>query len=158
EQSLAEPRLHLTRSGTSFVLACTPGLADYAVRLGAAADAIADEDSLPPAARALQRLYDVSAPEAPAECAPMTSERLLRLAVAASAGASLSPRQEVYPKEMAAARALRLGLGALTGLAPGDAIRVEDVRQRIAARYPEAKPLPDRPELDRLLKEVRLHL
>jgi serine/threonine protein kinase len=158
EQSLADPRLHLTRAGTSFVLACAPELADYAVRLGAVADAIAGEDPLPPAARTLQRLYDVSAPEAPVGCAPITSERLLRLAVAISTGAALSPRQEVYPRGMAPARALRLGLGALTGLGPGDAIRAEDVRQRIAARYPEAKPLPNRPGLDGLLKEVGLDL
>ena len=30
------------------------------------------------------------------------------------------------------------------------------IRERIAARYPEAQPLPDRPELDRLLGEVGL--
>jgi hypothetical protein len=75
-----------------------------------------------------------------------------------SSGAALSPRQEIYPRQMAAARALRLGVGALTGLAPGDAIKAEDVRQRIASRYPEAKPLPDHPELDGLLKEVGLDL
>jgi hypothetical protein len=59
---------------------------------------------------------------------------------------------------MPAERALRLGLGALTGLAPGDAITAEDVRQRIAARYPEALPLPDHPELEGLLRGAGLDL
>jgi hypothetical protein len=83
---------------------------------------------------------------------------LLRLAVAGSADAALSPRQEIYRCGMAAERALRLGLGALTGLAPGDAITAEEVRQRIAARYPEAQPLPDHPELQELLTAAGLDL
>jgi serine/threonine protein kinase len=158
EQVRAEPRLHLMRTGEAFVLAVTPELADYALRLAHTADAIAAEDPLPSATRALQRLYDVPAPQLPQDCAALTSERLLRLAVAGSAGAALSPRQEIYPRGMAAERALRLGLGALTGLAPGDAITAEEVRQRVAARYPEALPLPDHPELEGLLKAGGLDL
>lgn len=158
EQAAADPRLHLTRTPTRFVLACSPELAEYAVRLGRSADTIATEDPLPSADRALQRLYDVQPPEIPAGCAPFNSDRLRKLAVAVGAKAALSTRLEIYPKEMAAARALRLGIGALTGLAPGDGIRLEDVRQKITARYPEALPLPGRPELDALLKEVGLDL
>jgi serine/threonine protein kinase len=158
EQVRAEPRLHLTRTGEAFILAVTSELAEHALRLAQTADAIAAEDPLPSAARTFQRLYDVPAPQAPPDCAALTSERLLRLAVAGSGGAALSPRQEIYPRGMAAERALRLGLGALTGLAPGDAITVEEVRQRITARYPEALPLPDHPELEGLLKSAGLDL
>jgi hypothetical protein len=88
----------------------------------------------------------------------MTSERLRRLAVAVGALAALSSGQEIYRRHMPAGRALRLGLGALTGLSPGDGIKVDEVRQRIASRYPEADPLPGRPELDTLLREVGLDL
>src|SRR5262249_39649060 len=72
--------------------------------------------------------------------------------------AALSPRQEVYPRGMSGERALRLGLGALTGLAPGDAITAEEGRQRIATRYPEALPLPNHPELEGLLRQAGLDL
>src|SRR5262249_10943512 len=154
----AGPRLHLTRSGEAFVLALTPETAEYAVRLARAAETVAAEGTLPSASRALQRLYDVPAPHPPPDCAPLTSERLLPPAVAVSTGAALSPRQEIYPRRMPAPRALRLGLGALTGLAPGDAVKAEEVRQRILSRYPEAELLPDHPELDTLLKEVGLDL
>jgi hypothetical protein len=150
--------LHLTRTGEAFILAVTPELAEYALRLAQTADAIAREDPLPSAARTLQRLYDVPAPQIPSGCTAPTSERLLRLAVAGSAGAALSPRQEIYPRGMSPERALRLGLGALTGLAPGDAITAEEVRQRIAARYPEALPLPDHPELEGMLQGAGLDL
>jgi serine/threonine protein kinase len=158
EQVRAEPRLYLTRTGEGFVLALTPELAEHALRLAQTADAIAADDPLPSAARALQRLYDVPSPQPSPSGAALTSERLLRLAVAASARAALSPRQEIYPRDMAADRALRLGVGALTGLAPGDGITVEEVRQRIASRYPEALLLPDHPELEELLKSAGLDL
>jgi hypothetical protein len=59
EQIHADPRLHLIRAGAGFVLAVTPELAEYAIRLAQAAEAIAAEDPLPSATRALQRLYDV---------------------------------------------------------------------------------------------------
>jgi hypothetical protein len=48
---------------------------------------------------------------------------------------------------MAAGRALMLSLSTLTG----GGLTVEALCRRVAARYPEAQPLPDRPELDRLL-------
>ena len=48
EQGMASPRLHLRRAGRVALLACTPELAEYAERLGRVADAIADENPLPP--------------------------------------------------------------------------------------------------------------
>ena len=41
EQAAADPRLHLTRTPAGVVLAVTPELAEYAVRLGRQANAIA---------------------------------------------------------------------------------------------------------------------
>ena len=50
---------------------------------------------------------------------------------------------------MEALRALKLSQGALLGTA---LLTVDEIRQRVAGRYPEAAPLPDRPQLDALLK------
>jgi hypothetical protein len=76
---------------------------------------------------------------------------LLRVAVLASEHAAVSSRQEIYPRSMEALRALKLSQGALLGASQ---LTVEEVRQRVAGRYPEAVPLPDRPELDDLLKSA----
>ena len=144
------------------LLACTPELAEYAERLGRVADAIAGENPLPPPLRVFQRLYEVAQPEFPPECAAPNNERIIRLAAAASDRAAVSSRQELYPRDMDARRALHLGLGALTGLEVSDLDRKGErfdppgIRARIAARYPEAEPLPDRPELDELLREAGL--
>jgi tetratricopeptide (TPR) repeat protein len=77
--------------------------------------------------------------------------RSLRLAAAASSGASLSARAELYPKGMAPAMALRLSLGSLAG---PRLLTEETVRERVRGRFPDATPLPPRPELDLLLDEV----
>jgi hypothetical protein len=74
-------------------------------------------------------------------------DQRLALAARASTNAAASARLELYPRGMDATRALSLSLGALagTGLTP------HVIRKRIAARYPEASPLPERPALDALL-------
>jgi serine/threonine protein kinase len=160
EQAREEPRLVLRRVRASgrVLFACTPERADQVERLGEIADELAAEDPLPPPARALQRLQEIAAPSLPDGCTPFGNDRLLRLAVAVSRTAALSPRQEVYPRGMPAGRALKLGLGALTGLGLGESFPAEDVRQRIAARYPEAETLPERPALDEMLKVAGLEL
>ena len=72
----------------------------------------------------------------------------MRLAAAASTRAAVSSRLEIYPRGMPAERALKLAHGALLG-APE--LTVEQIRERVLARYPEAEPLPGRPALDGLL-------
>jgi hypothetical protein len=52
---------------------------------------------------------------------------------------------------MAAARALKLALGALGGARE---LSCEQVRERVAGRYPQAEPLPERPALDTLLEQA----
>lgn len=80
--------------------------------------------------------------------ASMSPERLVDLAALASTKAARSTRLELYPRGMPAERALELSASAVltAGLAP------DEVLQRVAARYPDAEPLPTRPELDRLLR------
>ena len=152
EQARAEPRFLLRRRGTGLLLALSPGLADYAEALGAVADSLAGEVPLPPTVRVFQRLYEVAQPDFPADCPPPGNERLIRLAAAASERAAVSTRQEIYPRGMEADRALKLGLGAISGLE--DRFEPGAIRERIAARYPDAEPLPGRPELDGLLGEA----
>jgi hypothetical protein len=50
---------------------------------------------------------------------------------------------------MDAARALKLSQGALYGVR---FLTVQQIRERVSSRYPEAAPLPDRPALDDLLR------
>ena len=52
---------------------------------------------------------------------------------------------------MAADRALKLALGALAG---ARTLTPEQIRQRVAGRYPEAARLPERPALDTLLGQA----
>ncbi len=164
EQSKAEPKLHLRRARSGLLLAVTPNLAEYAERLGVVADDLAGEDPLPSSLRVFQRLYEAVPPEYPADCQPPNNDRILRLAAAASTRAAVSSRQELYQRGMRAARALQLGLGTLAGLEAGDPERQGErfnpgsIRERIAARYPEAEPLPDHPDLTRLLAEAGLEV
>jgi serine/threonine protein kinase len=152
ERTMAEPRYLVRRADTRTLVAIHPALADHAVRLGDRADELAREDPLAPPARALQVLREVPAPVG---FEPLADGRLLRLAAAASCGAALSSRQEIYPRGMEALRALRLARGALGGVR---VLSAEQVRDRVAGRYPEAEPLPERPGLDELLAAAGLEL
>lgn len=161
ERDRAAPRWVVRRVGGDTVLLCrdeladdgSPSidgerLADYAEALGRVADALSLEEPLRPPSRVLEALQAV---EAPAGRLRPGAGRLLQLAATTSRHAALSSRLELYPRAMPAARALKLALGALAGARE---LTAEQVRDRVAGRYPEAEPLPDRPALDALLEEV----
>lgn len=78
-------------------------------------------------------------------------EQLVLLAAAASEHTAASARLELYPRGLDPQRAILLSASVLTG-----DMNVEAVQQRVAARYPEARPLPDRPGLDALLQQLGL--
>ena len=159
EDSADLPRFQMRRVAGTTVVACSPELAVYAEKLGRCADSLAGADPLASPVRVFQELYEVKPPAAPHGCQPFGNERLLNLAAAMGHLAAVSSRQEVYPRGMPADRALRLGVGALSGLGVGEAEKgftVEQVRERVRSRYPAAEPLPDRPELDALLHAVGL--
>lgn len=161
ETSMAVPRFQVRRVAGKVVVACSPELAAFAEDLGRKADRLAESDPLPPPLRVFQELYEVNQPQQPPGCQPFGNERLLKLAAAMSRSAAVSPRQELYPRGMAAERALRLGLGALSGLGLGDGedgFSIEQIRDRLRSRYPEAEPLPGRPDLDALLHRVGLEV
>ena len=148
EASVSQIRFAAFAEGGSALVAATPELAEYARRLGRAADRLAQEAALPSAARVEEELGLVPVPEGVDGLPP---GRRLKLASAASAGAALSTRLELYPRGMAALAALRLSLGALVG---ADVLREDDLRARVRGRFPEAEPLPPRPALDALLEEA----
>lgn len=146
ERTMAEPRFLVRRDHGRVLVALTQDLAGYAGRLGDEADTLADEDPLVPPTRVLQRLREISLPE---EATVLTDARLVRLAAASSKHAAVSSRQELYPRGMDAARAIKLSQGALYGV---PFLTVQQIQERVRGRYPEAAALPDRPMLDDLLR------
>ncbi|MBK8233513.1 MAG: BREX system serine/threonine kinase PglW [Candidatus Eisenbacteria bacterium] len=146
------PRYWQYRHQGRIVIAASQELARYALKLGERADQLAKEDPLPSPARSLALLRAIPAP---AGIATLHDARLLRLAVAVSQGAALSSRQEMYPRGMEPARALRLAQGAFY---VGGDLSEDDLLRRVHSRYPEARPLPRRPQLDALVAELGLDL
>lgn len=155
ELNRQQARWTLRRSGKRILIADnTQGrgeeLADYAEALGQLADECAEQQPLLSPVRALERIRAVTAPES---FAGLSNHRLLRLAVAASQGAALSSRAEFYPRDMSAERSIALAQGALLG---ARALSVKEVQSRIQGRYPDAHPLPGRPQLDTLMQGLDL--
>lgn len=148
ERLTAKPAVDLLRLDDRLLIGQTTAHLRWVQALGECADALVAAESIVSGPRALEALRAV--PPEPGIDAPEHGQ-LLRLAVLAARRAALSTRQELYPRAMPAAVALRLSLGALLTEGPLTAV---DVRDRVAQRYPEAAPLPDRPELDALLADA----
>lgn len=155
EAHLDQPRFEAHDHQPHVLVASAAPWADYARRLGTAADACAMADPLLSPARVLEMLESVPLPSseqlAGATPAPLMPTRLLRLAASASRTAAVSSRQEMYARGMPAIQALRQSMNSLVG--PSE-LRVKDIQDRVRGRYPQATPLPDRPGLDRLLEEA----
>ncbi len=126
--------------------------ARYAEALADAALQLSGEEPLPSPKRVEEVLAQVPKPELDQ---PMSAERRLRLAVAAAPSVALSSRLELYPVGMPAERALRMGSNALLG---PKRLTVSQLHSRIQSRFPQAQPLPDRPELDALLRDAEIPL
>ena len=126
--------------------------ADYVRQLGELADRIAGADPLASPARMREAIAGVAPP---AGVTPLDPDRCVRLAVQAAARAALSARGELYPRGMKAERALKLGASSLLG--PKE-LTAQQLRERLASRYPEAERLPERPKLDQLLEAAGLKL
>jgi serine/threonine protein kinase len=155
EMLLAEPRLTpLRRDGETMFIAAETALAEYALRLGRRADRLAEAEPLASPAHVLDELRQEKTPERLVP-EPLTDTRLVRLAAAASKVACVSSRQELYPRGMDALRALKLSLGAVSGV---DQLTEKDIAARVMSRYPDASPLPPRPALDDLLRSAGLDL
>jgi serine/threonine protein kinase len=155
ESHLDQPRFEAFDHPPVTLIATAAAWAEYAGQLGTAADACAMADPLLPPARVLETLEGVVPPVASsagaaAAAAPLLPTRLLRLAASASRQAALSSRQEIYPRGMPALQALKASINALVGAT----LSPTALQNRVRGRYPEATPLPGRPELDRLLEEA----
>ena len=117
-------------------------------------------DPLPPPLRVFQELYEVSQPQQPHGCQPFGNERLLE----ARRGHEQDRRRLVPPGTLPPWHGGGAGpaaghRGAVAGWAWATArtgFTIEQIRDRLRSRYPEAEPLPDRPELDALLHRVGL--
>ncbi len=114
--------------------------------LGLAADALAEREPLASPAEAARQLGVLVEGTPLATLAPA---RLLEVACLHGKKAAASSRLEVYPRGLAAERALTLSAGVLkSGAKP------EEIGERIKERYPHAAPLPERPGLDTAMREL----
>jgi hypothetical protein len=128
ERTIAEPRFIVRRDSGRVLIAANQELAEYAFRLGHCADRLAEEEPLAPPARVLDRLRTIPQPSG---ATGLSDPRLVRLAAAVSGHAAVSSRQELYPKGMDAARALKLSQGALLGVR---FLSVAQIRERVSSR------------------------
>jgi len=151
ERIMADPRFLVRRNGDRVFIALTPNLANFAIQLGDQADKFASDEPLVPPARIVERFREMSLTTG---VSSFSDSRLIRLAAAASTNAAVSSRQELYPRHMEAARALKLSQGALLGV---HELNVSEIHERVRSRYPESVPLPDRPALDDLLDAAGLN-
>ncbi|WP_433890502.1 BREX system serine/threonine kinase PglW [Streptomyces sp. CA-111067] len=138
-----QPRLAVLRRGDRVLVALeslpgsdapsAPDLADYATKLGAKADELAASDPLPGRASVVRDLRAVPTPEG---MAPLAETRLVALAAAAATRAAASPRLELYPRDLALDRALRISQ-APAGVRRDLGITVEDLLAKVRYRFPE---------------------
>ena len=133
-----------------------PALLDLADALGRAADRLAGQEVLPSPATVLRELAAV-VDTVGHEGFRLDDRRMVQLAAAASTRAAASPRLEIYPRDLDPVRALRLTQAGLVPPSTGDRpaeLTVEQIQERVRARFPELPPLPEHPQLDRLLAEA----
>jgi hypothetical protein len=158
EERKQEPRLTTRRVGKKVLVAVTRAgdetapeaddLFAYAELLGYEADRLAARDPLPGVTEIKQVLRGVPV----ADQAPRLSDTdLVLLAAAASANAAATARLELYPRDLAAERAVKISQ-AVTFLGD-DGLREDEVVQRVVARFPELLRPPKPTEIFRLLKE-----
>ncbi len=123
-------------------------LSDYAAQLGTCADEIATYDPLASPQRAIAMLRAIARP---AHMLELTDARLARLAADSSHSAALSSRSELYPRGLSAERSVSLARAALLG---SGTLSEDQVRERVAARFPEAAPLPELAGMLPLLRDI----
>lgn len=133
-----------------------PALLDFADLLGRAADRLAGLEVLPSPATVLRELAAVVGDGGDGGFR-IDDRRMVQLAAVASARAAASPRLEIYPRDLDPVRALRLTQAGLVPPSVSDrpaTLSVEQIRERVRARFPELPPLPEHPVLGQLLAEA----
>ncbi|RSO48374.1 BREX system serine/threonine kinase PglW [Streptomyces sp. WAC 06725] len=145
-----------------------PALQEYALKLGARADKLAGLESLPTASTVLTELAAV--PQPPGTLG-WDERRTAEIAVAASAGAALTPRLEIYPRGLDLVRALRITQAGVIAMQPGveesrqPGLTVDALHKRVATRFPDlgddplvSRELPTGSALVRDLKQAGFEL
>jgi len=152
ERHLKAPRFQDFRRQNCIFISLDSALVDFAQQLAKAATELSVRDPLPTPVRVVETLVRIALPEVDVpDLRPPDQARRVNLAAAGAASVAVNSRLELYPKGMAARRALKLSQSALLGqqdLSP------DDIRERVRSRYPEADLLPGRPKLDDLLAEL----
>jgi len=138
----------LASLGGALWVACSAAHLAVIETLGEAADRLATRVPLAASGEVELELRNVVA-DTP--LAGLESSRLADLAAAASRTAARSSRNELYPRGMAAERALELSAQILTSN-----LKPAEVQARVRARYPEAATLPDGDALHPLLAPLGL--
>jgi serine/threonine protein kinase len=152
ERQLQSPRFIESRRQGVLFITVDPALVNFAQQLGDAGEELATRDPLPTASRVIETLGAIPYPDTGVEnIRPPDQARRAHLAAAVSGKVCVNSRLELYPPGLSAERALALSRSALFGVRE---LRLEEIRSRVASRYPEAEPLPGRPQLDRLLEQV----
>ena len=149
ERIMDQPSWQESRAHDLYLLATDEALFPFAWRLAGTAREVAAADPVPSPARSLEILRTT-----PGTPEGLSESRLRRLA-AAVGGVSLSPRQDLYPTGMPAARALKLAQASLAGL---DRLSIEELRRRVRDRYPDAQPMPTGAEFHALVRDCGLPL
>jgi serine/threonine protein kinase len=151
------------RGGRIILLASDAALLDPAEEIGRMADHLVQQASaggelLVPAQRGQARVQSTwtraTAGQTPGQ-APPDGQRLIRLAAAMAKNAVLSGSLELHDRDLAPAQALRLALSAAASI---QQLSVQEIRDRVRARFPALPPLPDQPRLAALISEAGLDL
>jgi hypothetical protein len=127
-------------------------LLDYAAKLGQQAAAlVGNEGELPRRRESVEALRAVPVPDG---FYGFEETRLLEIAAAASATAAVNAQGQLYPRGLSPKVALRLARPSLAG----QFLTLENLRDRVRARFPRMSDLPSRPQLDHLLKDCDIPL
>lgn len=152
ERQLKNPGFVESRRKGVLFLSVDPAYIQFAQQLAEAGEDLAYRDPLPTASRVIETLGVIEYPETGIDgIRPPDQARRAKLAAAVSGKVCVNSRLEVYPPGLSAVRALTLARSALFG---AKELTLDEVRSRVASRYPEAEPLPGRPQLDTLLEQV----
>ncbi|MGW1894084.1 BREX system serine/threonine kinase PglW [Streptomyces sp. NPDC002004] len=145
-----------------------PALQEYALNLGVRADRLAALESLPTASTVLTELDAVRRPPG---SLGWDERRTAEIAVAASTRAALTPRLEIYPRDLDLVRALRITQAGVVAVQPGveeerqPGLTVDALHKRVATRFPDLgtdplapRELPTGSALVRALKQAGFEL
>ncbi|WP_172387272.1 BREX system serine/threonine kinase PglW [Streptomyces sp. MNP-20] len=145
-----------------------PALQEYALNLGVRADRLAALESLPTASTVLTELDAVRRPPG---SLGWDERRTAEIAVAASTRAALTPRLEIYPRDLDLVRALRITQAGVVAVQPGieeerqPGLTVDALHKRVATRFPDLgtdplapRELPTGSTLVRDLKQAGFEL